>query len=362
MRTDRGSSIHLWLWIRFLDLRSAPPLPTHEKTLHRCLCTAAASQREHEQWWRVSNALTRGQQQHARLAHPEKTTDKQRRNEPIFKGKWTTPLWPAVTLSNNLFEQQKRLAGAEKSTGAEAREKMPHEEEIAPIKSRFIASALHPCAGRATSSASSIVIHERSASPVRSNRRFLKSGSRSTVASHAKDTRGWRARAALHPTFQRDAERTPSSFSLATGACPWARERRQKVKPKSAIFSSSAATISVLARRLAEEGYCVSHFAWRAIPARLICARPNAFANALTTFSPAPRSLRLAHDRSSANGAPLPLVLVAHSSEGCAAAMAAACLSLSGAKGRDLGPLAGIVACSSGLRVDDGRFLPGATP
>lgn len=130
-----------------------------------------------------------------------------------------------------------------------------------------------------------------------------------------------------------------------------------EVKPKSAIFSSSATTIfSVLARRLAEEGYCVSHFAWRAIPANANLRTPQRVRECADDVLASTTSLRLAHDRSSANGAPLPLVLVAHSSEGCAAAMAAACLSLSGAKGRDLGPLAGIVACSSGLRVDDGRF------
>ena len=229
------------------------------------------------------------------------------------------------------------------------------------MQSRILLSPLHPCSGRSASASSTLVMHERAGSPMRS-----------TSPVPAK-----RAHVPQAPPTLKTLESgvrvlhyVPPSGVAPKGLvviCPGAPGTPMgpggpaavgaRHKP-TAVFSASATTIfSVLARRLSDEGYCVSHFAWRAAsPGGTTKRTPSRLRDCTEDVLTCARSLRLAHDRASASGAPLPLVLLAHSSEGCAAAMAAACLSLSGAKDRDLGPLAGVVACASGLRVDDNRF------
>jgi alpha-beta hydrolase superfamily lysophospholipase len=123
------------------------------------------------------------------------------------------------------------------------------------------------------------------------------------------------------------------------------------------VFSPVSSSIfSVLSRRLAEEGLAVCHFAWRSPSHGSSMRTPRRVRECADDVVAAVNSLRVAHDDSTAGTAPLPVVLVAHSSEACAAVMAAGALSLSGAEKRALGPLAGVVALASGMRVNDSRY------
>lgn len=136
---------------------------------------------------------------------------------------------------------------------------------------------------------------------------------------------------------------------MGPGAAP-------ELSPRSGpVFSSGTTTIfSVLARRLTEEGYIVCHMSWRvARPNGTALRLPRRVRECADDIVTAAQSLRVAYD---SRDAPLPVALLAHSSEGCAAAMAAAALSLTGAKGRSLGPLAGVVTLGTGLRVTDARY------
>ena len=147
---------------------------------------------------------------------------------------------------------------------------------------------------------------------------------------------------------------------LAPGGAGGMGPGQFELDPSPAFSAGKASLYSVLARRLAEANFAVCHFAWRRdFPSRIEGSTPRTpgrLRECALDVAAAVQSLRAAHD----HHGPLPVVLVGYSTEACAAVMAAAALSLDntgytrgGEAARDLGPIAGVLCLSGGVRTND---------